>query len=275
MTAVKLAITSDLHMPITKVDRVRALAREVAAFGPDAFVVAGDMGESFADVERCLKLLREQVPGPIWVLAGNHDCWAWPPYDSRRLWLEKLPQIVREADCRWLEGTAFTVGDTAVAGTIGWYDYSAVDPSVKASALQFAQEKLNYCADALRIDWEWSDTEFADMVGTPFVAMLDHLESDSALRRVVVVTHVPVVEGQMHRDPGNAGWAFSNAYFGNLTLGHKVLARRKVSHIVSGHTHVGRHCLVQRAGAPPVEARVLDSRYEEPAWVGLTLESGG
>jgi hypothetical protein len=271
MPAVKLAVTSDLHLPITTAERIAALADEVRGFGPDALVVAGDLGEGYLDVERCLRLVRDRVPCPVWVLAGNHDLWARPPYDSRRLWLEKVPEMVQTTGCLWLEGTAFTLGDVAVAGTIAWYDYSAADPTVKASALQFAQEKMNFNADALRMDWEWSDPEFAESVSGPFLATLDRLEVDAAVRRVVVVTHVPLLEGQMCRNSGNRDWAFSNAYFGNLTLGEKVLARRKVTHVLSGHTHVGRQCRVERADAPPVEACVLPSDYEKPAWVGLTL----
>jgi hypothetical protein len=271
MAAVKLAITSDLHLPITKDERVSALGREVRAFGPDAFLVAGDLGESLSDVKRCLQLLREQVQAPIWVLPGNHDVWARPPHDSRQLFLEQIPATVRATGCRWLEGTAFIHQGVAVAGTIAWYDYSAADPSVQASTLQFAQQKFHYNADALRIDWEWSDPEFAELVRVPFLSQLDHLESDPSVKRVVVVTHVPLVEGQIHRQPGDARWAFSNAYFGNLTLGRKVLARRKVSHIVSGHTHVGKQCLVERPGARAVEARVLASDYEEPVWLGLNI----
>ncbi len=269
--AAKLAVTADLHLPITKAERIGALADEVRAFGPDAFVVAGDLGEGYPDVERCLHILRERVPCPVWVLAGNHDVWARPPYDSRRLWLEKVPDLVRAAGCQYLEGASFTLGDTAVAGTIAWYDYSAADPSIQASALQFAQEKMNFNADALRIDWEWSDPEFAELVGAPFLAVLDRLEADPAVRRVVTVTHVPLVEEQMCRAPNNRDWAFSNAYFGNLTLGQKVLARPKVTHLLSGHTHVGRECRLDRPGLGPVEVRVLPSEYENPAWVGLTL----
>jgi hypothetical protein len=179
--------------------------------------------------------------------------------------------MIRTTGCQYLEGTSFTLGDTAVAGTIAWYDYSAADPIIQASTLQFAQEKMNFNADALRIDWEWSDTEFADLVGTPFLATLDRLEADPAVRRVVVVTHVPLVEGQMCRDPSNRDWAFANAYFGNLTLGRKVLARPKVAHLISGHTHTGREFRLDRPGLPPVEARVLPSDYENPAWFGLTL----
>jgi 3',5'-cyclic AMP phosphodiesterase CpdA len=271
MPALQLAIASDLHLPITPAERVAALAREMADFTPDAVVLAGDLAESLADLERCLELFTQRCTCPVWVIPGNHDLWVRRTSDSRELWLKKLPQAVARAGCRWLEGSAFVLHGTAVAGTIAWYDYSAADPTVQASALTFAQEKYNFHPDALLIDWEWSDPEFADLVAAPFLAALDRLEGDPAVRRIVVITHVPLVEGQMHRDPANRDWSFANAYFGNLTLGHKVLRRRKVSHIISGHTHVGRHCQVERPEAPPVEAHVLPSEYENPSWLGLTL----
>ena len=44
----KLAITSDLHLPLTPVSAIIDLAAEVAAFGPDALVIAGDAGEPLA-----------------------------------------------------------------------------------------------------------------------------------------------------------------------------------------------------------------------------------
>jgi 3',5'-cyclic AMP phosphodiesterase CpdA len=271
MAVVKVAFTSDLHLPITRAERIAALVREAGAFGPDALVVAGDLAETPPELVRCLRLVREGVSCPVWVLAGNHDLWARPPYDSHRLWRERIPEAVAEAGCRWLEGTAFVLGDTAVAGTIAWYDYTAADPSVKATALEFAQRKMNYNADALRIDWGWSDPEFAERVSKPFLETLDSLESNPAVSRVVAVTHVPILEEQMSRDSGNPDWAFSNAYFGNLTLGRRVLERRKVSHVISGHTHVGRKARVERTGAAPVEAVVLASDYEEPVWLGLTF----
>ncbi|HZV07997.1 MAG TPA: metallophosphoesterase [Gemmataceae bacterium] len=271
MAAVKLAFTSDLHLPITKKEAISALGREVQAFDPRAFVVAGDIGESLADIQRGLQLLREQVRCPIWVLAGNHDLWARPPYDSGQLWREQVPSTVRAAGCEWLEGTSFVLDGVAVAGTIAWYDYSAVDPSVQASALEFAQQKFHYSADALRIDWEWSDPEFAELVSVPFLSQLDHLERDPSVRRIVVVTHAPIVEEQMHRDASDRRWAFSNAYFGNLTLGRKVLSHRKVSHIISGHTHRGKVNVVERADRPPVMAFVVPSDYEKPDCVALSV----
>jgi hypothetical protein len=272
MASVRLAVTSDLHLGITTEATLRALAHEVAAFAPDAFILAGDLTEQTADLGRCLAAVHAGLSCPVWVIPGNHDLWVRRGCDSRALWTERMPRLVAEAGCHWLEGTSFVIRGLGVAGTIAWYDYSAADPQIEASTLTFAQQKYNFNPDALMIDWEWTDPEFAENAAGPFLAALDRLEKDPAVRRVVVVTHMPLFEGQMCRRPENHDWAFSNAYFGNLTLGQKVLARRKVTHVLSGHTHIGRDCQIARPDGAPIEAHVLPSDYEKPAWMGLTLE---
>jgi hypothetical protein len=221
-------------------------------------------------LRRCLDLLKLSLSCPVWVLPGNHDLWH-RTVSSQLLWEGRLRETVETADCHWLEGRSFVVDGVAVAGTIAWYDYSAADPSVPATADAFARNKQYFNMDAHYVDWPWSDQEFAAMVEGPFLAELDELEADAAVRQTVVVTHVPLLECQMSRKPGNRDWGFANAYFGNLALGAKVLRRRKVSHVISGHTHTERHGSEPRTNGGVVEARVLASDYGSPAWLGLTL----
>jgi len=191
-----------------------------------------------------------------------------PPYDSRRLWLELLPRAVASAGCGWLEGQAFVLRGVAVAGTVAWYDYSSATMAGMMSELEFAQHKYLHNADALRIDWEWSDPQFAGQVSAALLATLDHLEQDPAVAAVVLVTHFPIFEQQLARQPG---LGLASAYAGNLSLGRKVLPRRKLTHVVSGHAHVARRCELPRPDLPPVEVRVLGGAYEKPAWVALTV----
>jgi hypothetical protein len=268
MTAVKLAITSDLYLPVTPVDRLSRLAQEMAGFRPDMAVLAGDLAESLTDLTRCLKLFRQALSCPIWILPGDHDFWARPPYDSGRLWRELIPQAVAANNCQWLEGNCFVHEGVAFIGTVAWYDYSSATMAGILTDMEFAQQKYLHNADALRIDWEWTDPEFAGLVGTPFLTLLDHLEQDPAVRQSVVITHFPVLEQQLPRDVVKG---LASAYLGNLTLGRKVLARKKVTHIISGHTHVGRECKLERDAAPPVQVRVLGGDYEKPVWAGLTF----
>jgi hypothetical protein len=267
----KLAVTSDLHLPTTPAPAIAALGREVAAFAPDALVVAGDVAESAPEFERCLATLRGELTCPVWVLAGNHDLWHRSA-PSRVLWEELLPAATRRADCRWLEGTSFVVDGVGVAGTLAWYDYSAIDPQFAAPLEVIRDQKGQYNMDAVLIDWPWSDQEFAGLIARPFLAELDRLEADPAVRQVVVVTHVPLLEAQMCRRPHDRAWGFSNAYFGHLTLGGEVVKRTKVTHIVSGHTHVGRDEQVRLGDGRVVAASVLDSQYGRPVWQALTLE---
>jgi hypothetical protein len=268
MTAVKLAVTSDLHLPVTPVEKLAGLARAMAESSPDAVVIAGDLAESLADFSRVLALFRKELVCPVAVIPGDVDFWARPPYDSRRLWTELLPKAAADAGCVWLEGASLKLGQVAVAGTVGWYDYSAAPLAGMVSDLEFAQQKYLHNADALRIDWEYSDPEFAGLAGARLVATLDDLEQDAAVGKVVVVTHFPVFENQLVRQPG-AG--FSSAYSGNLTLGRKVAARRKVGHVVSGHTRQPRHGELARDGLPPLEFHVLPGDYEKPTCLTLTL----
>lgn len=270
----KLAVTADLHLPITPATLIWRLAREVDEFAPDALVLAGDVAESLRELEQCLAIFRGIVTCPVLVLAGNHDLWCRDA-SSRRKWEELLPETVRRSGCVWLEREPFVKDGVAVAGTIAWYDYSAADVSIKATARQFADNKRFYNVDAQFIDWPWSDVEFAQTVGAAFLETLDCLEADAAMRQIVVVTHVPLLDCQMCRDSGNPDWAFSNAYFGNLTLGGKVLERRKVTHVISGHTHVGRSATLPLQDGRTIAARVLDSHYGKPVWCGLELSPNG
>ena len=265
-----LAFTADLHLPITDATAIAGLAREVAECRPRAFVIAGDIGESLPHIEQCLATVKGLVDCPVLVLAGNHDLWVPQGLagNSDKIFREELPRVVAEAGCEWLEGKAVVFDGVAVAGTIAWYDYSAADPAIPATKKIFAEDKRYFNNDAFRIQWRHTDESFCQAVAGPFLTTLDRLEADPAVRQVVVATHVPLLECQMCRKPGDVTWGFSNAYFGNLTLGQEVLKRRKVTHIISGHTHVGREGLVNRDGGT-VDARVIDSQYGNPVWIGL------
>jgi predicted phosphohydrolase len=270
MPVIKLAFASDLHLPITSRSAIAGMARAVADFAPDVLVLAGDIAESLHDLTACLQIVRDIVRTKILVLPGNHDLYA-RGIPSRAKWESLLAETVTDAGCEWFEGRSWSQHGIAIAGTIAWYDYSAKDPALKATPDDFAREKKYYNPDAYEIDWWWSDPEFAKMVAKPFLETLDRLEANPAIRQIVVATHVPLVECQMCRDSGNRDWGFTNAYFGNFTLGNQVLARRKVSHIISGHTHVERRGRVARADARSVEAIVIPSHYNTPSWVPLTL----
>lgn len=269
----KIVVTSDLHLGITPEAALRQLAREVAQEQPDLTVLAGDIGEGHDNFVACLDIFRS-LPGKVAVLLGNHDVWARRGFASETLWNQALPEATRAAGMEWLEGSVWVADGVGVAGSLAWYDYSAVDPTIPPyPASWFAENKGRYNLDGRYLDWQWSDSAFADGLGDGLMERLTRLEQRTDVRAVLVVTHVPLVEEQMLRKPEDPRWGVTNAYFGNLSLGKRVLAFPKVRAICSGHTHVAREGVVQRPAGAPVRVSVLGSDYGAPRFMVFTTDA--
>lgn len=267
----RIVVTSDLHFDpdgrLTRPEAVTQLAAQIVEMHPDAVVLAGDLGHPLANFVACLDTFRS-VDAPIGVLAGNHDVWHDPAgAGSRELWEIRLSEAVRLAGMYWLEDDILRAGDTAIVGSLAWYDYTAAPEPLRYDDEHYARIKAQLNADADWIDWPWSDVEFAGKLREGFRARLARAQRDASVGIIVVVTHVPVFEAQMTRRPGDHRWELSNAYFGNLTTGEVVARFRKVRAVVSGHTHCGRSEVVERPGLRSIETHVVASDYGRPSFV--------
>jgi 3',5'-cyclic AMP phosphodiesterase CpdA len=263
-----VAVASDLHLGITPGPALRSLAASIAAKEPEVLVLAGDVAEGPSRFLECLRLFSDALPdAERLVLAGNHDLWAAEGATSADLFARLLPSLARDGGFRWLEGDPLVRGPAAIAGSIAWYDYSAAEPGLEYGPAWYASHKRALMADGDRMDEGFDDRAFAAERSAGLLADLDALERDAAVSRVLVVTHVPILEEQMARRPLDVDWARATAYFGNLTLGAAVLKRPKVATVVSGHTHEGRRARIYRRSGGPVTALVVGSDYRRPAFV--------
>ncbi|GBD37421.1 3',5'-cyclic adenosine monophosphate phosphodiesterase CpdA [bacterium HR36] len=282
-----LAVTADLHYPKTPNYTLTHLSLAIERQRPDVLVLAGDLGDSSVHTAASLAFFR-RLPCPKLVLVGNHDLYpdtnssmSFSPvsepavqqpvqrlggYSSAQLWQKELRRQIEAQDGVWLEDTIFVRNSVAIVGTIAWYDYSAADPQLGYGPEIFAREKRFFSTDD-RINWPWSDQEFAAMVSRDFLRRLDAAVAHPQVAHVVVVTHVPILEQQLLRRPGDKHWGFSNAYFGNLTLGREVLRREKVCLIVSGHTHIGRRSYFLAPNGRVVQAAVVGRRQRQPTFL--------
>lgn len=266
----RIVVTSDLHLGITTEEELRALAERIAAEQPDLTVLAGDIGEGLANVSDCLRLFAS-LPGQVAVLMGNHDLWKHG-LDSQDLWDRLLPEAVRDAGMIWLEDATWRRDGVAVVGSMAWYDYTAVDPIVPPHPPEwFAEYKGQYNPDAYLINWKWTDLEMARMLGDALVGRMRALEDNPNVAAVLVVTHVPLYRVQMFYKPGDLRWGTGSAYFGNMTLGERLLPMRKLRRVISGHTHIGREGVVERPDQPPLPVWVIPSDYHKPVY--LTVDS--
>ncbi len=271
-----IAIASDLHYDpqgrLTHPSLIHALAEDIAEKQPDAVILAGDLAHGRRGFDGCLNCFSD-IRSPLAVIAGNHDIWAdrEEGYSSEELWENILETTSRQHGALWLEKENLILGSTAIVGSLAWYDYSAVDPSVATNEEFLESMKSSMNNDGNWIDWSRSDRTFARELNQAMLVRLQQLSADQRICDIVVVTHVPVLEEQIVRKPLNRAWGLSNAYFGNLTLGRELLKEPKVRAIVSGHTHSGKQVSVARDNLRNVDVRVVDSDYGAPAYTMLTL----
>jgi Icc-related predicted phosphoesterase len=272
----RLAVTSDLHFDfgghLTSAEAIEAMVLDLVDSKPDAVVLAGDIAAGFAAFEACLAEFKG-LGMPVGVVPGNHDLWRDDPLglSTEALWGGALEEAAERQGLVWLETKSIRVGDVAVVGSMGWYDYSAVDASIAMSRDELARVKSSLNADARKMDWRRKDPDFALELERALLRRIDAASTDPAVRSIAVVTHVPLLEAQMTRKPDDPRWGTSNAYYGNLTTGRAVMERPKVKAIVSGHSHVGHEAIVERAGLDPVVTHVVPSDYGKPKFVIVDL----
>jgi hypothetical protein len=267
----RVGILADTHLRCTEVRRVADAVARMSGLGAEIAVLAGDVGEGSAAFRRCLAVVRSRFGGDVLVLCGNHDLWNAPGYNrpargSRELWEEILPRAMADAGCIDLERSVWRRGGLAVAGSIGWYDYSATPDRPPNPWAYYEVNKFRQSNDADFIDWEFSDRQFAAEVGRGLVARLGRLELDPGTDAVLVATHMPLFERQL------AG-GYDHTYWGNLTLGGEVSRFAKVRWVVSGHTHAFARGAVPRAGGADMLVATVPSDYGRPGFVVVDTEA--
>jgi predicted phosphohydrolase len=263
----RIIVTSDTHHHPKWRATLEQFVAEIAAQRPDCLVVAGDVGERIEGFQQMLRLL-QTVDCPRLILVGNHDLWARDGIDSETLWTRTLPDLTREHGAIWLENEYWLQDGVAVCGTLGWYDYTGRDPTIPMTVEEYARDKGRFMADGVYMNWGRTDFKFAESLGEALSARLASLDADPTVREILVVTHVPAFAEAIVRKPGDFQWNVSNAYFYNLTLGQRILTSRKVTRVISGHTHVGRTAQIP-GKAGPIDMQVIPADYGKPVSVML------
>lgn len=231
---------SDLHVAYAE---NRALLDGLRPPSPrDWLIVAGDVGEIFADVVATLALLRERFERVIWA-PGNHELWTptTDPVPSRG----ELRYLDLVQECRRLgvltpedpyavwEGAG---GPAIVAPLLLLYDYSFRMPGMltKEMALKHAHDTGIVCTDEMllhpdphrsREEWCW--------------ARIDHtrtrLDACDPELPTILVNHFPLVRQptDVLRYPQFAQWCGTE-----LTADWHI--RYRAASAVYGHLHIPR-----------------------------------
>ena len=257
----RLLVTADLHYNHPK---SRALADDVIdqmnTAGGDGLLIVGDTAAGDGDAfEQCLS--RFTIKGPKLVVAGNHELWTHGP-DSYQMLHETFPQRADAIGWQWLQDEPFIAGDTAIVGSVGWYDYSFAQPSLNIPR-RFYEQKVSPGAaerfeefaflfdqqddltpEARDIVARWNDGRHVKL-GRSDTAFLDELllQLETQLtalagkqRVIAAVHHLPFRE--LLPPPHSAQWDFAKAYLGSEKIGQLLLKFPNITHLYCGHSHM-------------------------------------
>lgn len=251
----RIALISDVHVEYAgNRAACHALVERLADARPDVLIVAGDVGSTPASILEGLSLFGQVAEHRLY-LPGNHDLWVrLSPHDPRAgvdswdAYDRTLPAVVAEAGFSYLPAATMVVEGVGFAGETGWFDYTLRPRSPVLDALPVAAfEAAEYEG------WTWPDFQFCDWgMDMPAVTdvmlrrlgtKLNKLDADPAVRAIVAVTHhVPFRDEVTAWSPDleipENVWDYCTVFMGSTKLGERILASKKATLALHGHSHV-------------------------------------
>jgi 3',5'-cyclic AMP phosphodiesterase CpdA len=236
----RLYAVSDLH---TTYEQNRVVLERLRPASPDDWlIVAGDLGEVMADIERDLRLLARRFARVIWV-PGNHELWTAPRDPVRSRGVERYRQLV--AICRGLEVLTpedpfplwpAPTGPVRIAPLLVLYDYSFRQAGLQTrqQALEQALDRGIVCTDELLLHADpyeditaWSAARLAYSQA--------RLRSDFPGLPTVLVNHYPLIRAPTRSllFPDFALWCGTEAT-ADWHIRYNAIA------MVYGHLHIPR-----------------------------------
>jgi calcineurin-like phosphoesterase family protein len=227
---------SDLHLGID-VNR-RALAR-VAARPEDWLILAGDIGDSAADLALAFEILAPRFARLVWV-PGNHELWTEPRTPGAPRGAERYAALVELAR----RYGVLTPEDpyplwpghgpkTVIVPLLLLYDYSVRPAEVpRDGVVAWAAEAGIYAADERRLDPE-PYAGIADWCALRLVTSARRLAEIPADTQTILVNHYPLrpEDVVLPRKPRYAPWCGTRA----TADWHR---RYRARAVVYGHLHV-------------------------------------
>lgn len=253
-------VTADLHYGMSKTCNAGVLSflhtlEDLGHF--DLMVICGDVAETIhlngnsigKNHRQVFRTIKKLDIDHIAFCAGNHDIWASGESNSWAIYTKTLREIAAEWGVTYLDFENLYLGDVAVTGTMGHYDYSfatkgLVVKGIPVEEKHYSNKTPPTCtapvwSDANYINWEYSDVEACKKICGNFE--LRYTEAIARSDNIIAVTHsVPIMEMNGHQEKADPASNFLNAFSGSARLGEiisKGSATEKSIQAFSGHTH--------------------------------------
>jgi 3',5'-cyclic AMP phosphodiesterase CpdA len=236
----RLLALSDLHVAYPENREILEGLRPES--DQDWLLLAGDVGELFADIEWALRTLSERFAKVVWV-PGNHELWTHPSDPVQLRGEERYRKLV--ALCRGLgvvtpedpyqvwEGPD---GAVTIAPLFLLYDYTFLPDGAftKEQGLAIAHETGIVCADEALLHPDPYPSREAWCQARVETSERRLAERDPALP-VVIVAHFPLI-----REPTRALYYQQFAQWCGTTRTHDWHVRYNAAAVVYGHLHIPR-----------------------------------
>lgn len=291
----KVAYTSDLHSDITNNNfkLLSHLATRLSELSPDLFVIAGDTANKLEELDKALSHFKE-LPCLKLFVPGNHDLWIESNNglrkgrDSFYKYREAIPEICARNNFIYPCSSPYIIEETALIGSIGWYDYSLADSRLKGFYHK-GDYNLGRFERAI-----WNDVRFSSFLKYPanvdwrlrrhkysndevFSIFYDELKEmfkslDDKIRRVITAIHTaPFAECI---SPKEEPCPF-DAYEGSTKLGELLLeeSNKRDIYLIIGHRH--RKLYLEKGRVKLYRSPVGYLLEEEPDLAALAEEKLG
>ncbi len=231
----KIALISDLHTDINEEHPVlETVARRAEETGAGALIIAGDICETPRESIAQMHELDRLFGGVVRYVPGNHDMWNkhCPDMDADEI----FALFAGDPLCLCHVGAGDILPEgPALAGDIGWYDYSFAGPAYDRTQLDEMSTGGRTWQDKLFNNWTADNQAAMQTSLGRLKAQLDAAAEKTPDRPVLAVTHMlPVPDFLVPADQGN--WDYFNAFLGGSSI-EALYRKYPVRYAVCGHVH--------------------------------------
>lgn len=229
----RVAVVSDIHVDINKDYPVTEFLHQILQEKEvDALLIAGDIT---SDPDQTLQWIHDFAKASqkkIYFVPGNHDLWNGSKLHNST---EEIYQMLT-ADEHCICGKTVMLGECALLGDVGWFDYSFGNHE-KFTTQDFERMSRNgrTWQDFLFNDWTKHNIQTSDVMIEKLKKRMIDCRKQHAGQKILLMTHM--ISNEMYRVPEHIGdWSYFNAFLGSKKL-ERLCVEQKVTYSVCGHVH--------------------------------------
>jgi putative phosphoesterase len=198
----------------------------------DYLIIAGDIADDYKKSLEILYFLEKNTKTKILFVPGNHDLW------NKENGIENTNEIyLKLKDFKGnLSNGPVIIGDWAIVGDVGWYDYSFAHERYSLEQLSVGNDFNKHWKDKKYINWQKDDISMTNWFKEKLAKQINDLKN----KKIILVTHVVTHENFTVKN--QEMWEYFNAYLGTKHY-DELYKKENVKYVIIGHVHYRKNIL--------------------------------